>query len=432
MIQWLQRLVEAFDERMEDEDITPEQKNEYILRRKIIQVVNTVCKAARKSGVESEEFLEVAYKQTQFLAMAPCVETNVLPSFVRLSAMKSVVEGAEAGPEWWALLTPAELSFGDNTVSMGQLHIMQSELVANKVVAMQSQSKVQFRDQIAKLFSDMSSIKAAQLSNDTMKQIEALAMVVRAGVGSEALGTVEQFELFDKAISIIKDSNKAIASSLILFPAGRELCAAAEESKVKAKDVIERNKELEASIAQCESFEAFMANAPELEALDIKPVRAAFVALGLSAQKLQAFDMDSPDGVMPRLKAVVERGACASMAVVLFYLIHSLNGTPTDHDTQGNVKKLVLAFLGFAEMRGASECIRSYLPGPRQAIALLDYIPQGLEMVKVPDLSLHDCSILQTRFQSFAMESIWSKCVFDDGERLHRRCCPRPGPRQGE
>ena len=186
MIQWLQRLVEAFDDRMEDEDLTPEGNNEFILHNKIVQVVSAVCTAARKSGVESEEFLDVAYKQTQFLAMAPCVETNVFPSFVRLSAKKSVVERAEAGPEWWALLAPAELSLGDYAVSMGQLHMMQIELVANKVVAMQSQSKAEFRDQIAKLFGDMSAIKAAQLSNETMEQIEAIAMVVRLGVGSEA------------------------------------------------------------------------------------------------------------------------------------------------------------------------------------------------------------------------------------------------------
>ena len=131
MIQWLQRLVEAFDDRLEDEDLTQEGKNEFVVHKKIVQVVSAVCKAARKSGVESEEFLDVAYKQTQFLAMAPCVETNVLPSFVRLSAKKSVVERAEAGLEWWALLAPAELSLGDNAVSVGQLHIMQIELVAN-------------------------------------------------------------------------------------------------------------------------------------------------------------------------------------------------------------------------------------------------------------------------------------------------------------
>ena len=118
--------------------------------------------------------------------------------------------------------------------------MMQIELVANKVVAMQSQSKGELRDQIEKLFGDMPSIKAAQLSNETMKPIEAIAMVVRAGVGSEALSTVEQFEAFDKAVSMVKDSSKAIASSLILFPLGRELCAAAEQAKLKAKDVIEK------------------------------------------------------------------------------------------------------------------------------------------------------------------------------------------------
>ena len=120
-----------------------------------------------------------------------------------------------------------------------------------------------------------------------MKQIEAIAMIVRAGVGSEALSTVEQFEAFDKAVSMIKDSSKVIASSLILYPAGRELCAAAEQAKLKAKDVMERNRELEAAIAQREPFEALKAKAPELDAHDIKPVRAAFVALGLCAQKLQ-------------------------------------------------------------------------------------------------------------------------------------------------
>lgn len=121
IIQWLLRLVEAFDDRLEELDLSEDVKTDLIIHKKMVQAITSVRKAARKSGVESDDFLDASYKQTQFLAMPPSVERNVFPSFVRLSAKKSIVERAEVGPEWWALLAPAELSLGDRSVSMHDL-----------------------------------------------------------------------------------------------------------------------------------------------------------------------------------------------------------------------------------------------------------------------------------------------------------------------
>ena len=115
-----------------------------------------------------------------------------------------------------------------------------------------------------------------------------------------------------------------------------------------------------------------MGKAAELEADDIRPVHAAFVAWGFCLRQFPELDMDSADGVTPRLKEVVDAWACASMVAALGYLARCLAGDSPELDRRDHIKKLAKVFQGLADQTGASASLLVYLPGLKQAIALLD------------------------------------------------------------
>ena len=80
-VQWLQRLVEGFDSRVTDDDMTPEAQAELAVHRKPVESILAMCRAAKKAGVESPGFLSCALEQTKYLSMEPVVEQNIfLPS----------------------------------------------------------------------------------------------------------------------------------------------------------------------------------------------------------------------------------------------------------------------------------------------------------------------------------------------------------------
>lgn len=428
LIQWLQRLVEAFDERLQEPAITQEFKTELILHKKMIEVVVALCKAARKSGVESDDFLEVAYQQVQFMDMPPRIETNIFPTLVRMAAKKSVVERAKCGSEWWESLSPTSLSFGDSAINMGELASMQEELIANKIVAIQHQSKSEFHSDLDKLFGDMEAMKKAQLSATALEESLAVAMVAQVFSHKVALHTEEALKNFDNAIALVKDTKKAIASSLVLYPAGRDLVARAGDVKLKLIADVAKQQELQVGAEQCESFKDLATKAMELDAGDCRPVRAAFVTLGVSVSKFPDFKMDDPEGMAPRIKKVVGTWISAVSCASSGYLGRCLTGAPFEEERRDEIKKLVVVMQGFADLGSGSEDHRSALPALRQAASLLDSVPVGLAIVEKAtkeDLTVDDCKFLQLKFQNFSMVEEWAKLMVDPNTEQACEACSR-------
>ena len=177
-IQWIQRLVEAFEQRLaEEDDLVADDKPKLIVH-KGTEAVLALCKAARKGGTESSGFLDAALEQTRYLAMSPAVERNLFPAFIRMAAKKVSIECTPVGPEFWKNLAPLQICFGDSSVRMEDVAMLQRDLIANKITSLQEKRDT-FATDIATIFADDERFGDAGLCKGDEDQLDALAGLVR-------------------------------------------------------------------------------------------------------------------------------------------------------------------------------------------------------------------------------------------------------------
>ena len=179
--QWLARLQEAFEEQLKEADLADDSRSSLVIGKKKVDAIMTLCRAARKSGVESEGFLDIAFVQTQFLDKPPAVETNVFPFFIRKTAMRTTIERANCDAAWWALLSPAALSRLE-CQSFSSIMEMQSEFIAHKIISLQesADSVESFAEKFSALFTCEHACSTAQLDKDALEQVHALRTIVQA------------------------------------------------------------------------------------------------------------------------------------------------------------------------------------------------------------------------------------------------------------
>ena len=178
-IQWIQRLVEAFEQRLaEEDDLAADEKPKLVVHKKGTEAVLALCKAARKVGTESSGFLDAALEQTRYLAMSPAVERNLFPAFIRMVAKKVSIECTPVGPEFWKNLAPLQICFGDSSVRMEDVAMLQRDLIANKITSLQEKRDT-FATDIATMFADDERFGDAGLCKGDEDQLDALAGLVR-------------------------------------------------------------------------------------------------------------------------------------------------------------------------------------------------------------------------------------------------------------
>ena len=177
-LQWLARLVEAFDERNGEGNLELNLKAEMTVGKKPVEAILGMCEAAKKRGVEAGGFLQCALEQRRYLAVEPAVDGNVFPPFIRLVARRSVIENLDVGPGFWEALSPTQLSDGDSTLSMQAIAEMQQDLIANKIKSLQEKRDT-FMEQIWIMFADCTHFVDAGLAKNDQELIMVVARVVR-------------------------------------------------------------------------------------------------------------------------------------------------------------------------------------------------------------------------------------------------------------
>ena len=117
--------------------------------------------------------------------MSPAVERNLFPAFIRMAAKRVSIECTPVGPEFWKNLAPLQICFGDSSVRMEDVAMLQRDLIANKITSLQEKRDT-FATDIATMFADDERFGDAGLCKGDEDQLAALAGLVRCIGRSES------------------------------------------------------------------------------------------------------------------------------------------------------------------------------------------------------------------------------------------------------
>lgn len=375
-------------------------QTEFILAKKKVDAMIAMLRVAKRVGVEHEEFLSCAHEQVGFLSMAPPVEANLFPRFIRNAAKRAVFERAEAAPSAWKLLSPKDLSLGDTSVSMGQIHDLQRELLADKIVCLQQTDPAGLAASLGNLLGDPAAFLDAQLSDGDLLQVEALALVVKAAGGASICDGGD----LKGALEMVQNPELSVANALTLYLPGRSLVQKAEDSMKVASDLLAKVGEFRTAV---KASSAVIHLADFEWQSNVEVVETALVRLGSCFQRFTETELQHAEGEVSSMWAFVKAWVDAVLVSVLGVVEQQLHGRCSEDSKQMHLK-LIRCLLGFMRPGLTPEALLEKAPPLEQAMSLFDLVERGLKIADdARDLDLPDCAFAKQNFADFKFHESW-------------------------
>lgn len=288
-------------------------------------------------------------------------------------------------------------------------------------------------DNMTRLFeTDGTTYAKAQLAKGDEEQVRCLSFVL--GVAAKKISLLDdskaKFDKLEKCFAMVKDASNTIASSLTLYPAGRDVVVQADSELKRIRSSLERMDGVIAAVEHCESFEAMIGKPWDFDAC--KPVHGAFVNLGVAVQKFTDVELRAGCGELDRMWQVVLTWSGACLIETWRFLGLLIDGGFSEtqaNDRQQFLMKVLSTLQGLCAFEGAPEDCKKLKSAFQQASVLFEVMTKGHAIIqkheKPEPLEKDDCSFLQKNFQSFSLDGAWVDWLVDltanDAEKERER-----------
>ena len=144
------------------------------------------------------------------------MQASTFPFFLRVAARKKEVEGMEP-PLFWQELSAHRLVAGEGALTLSACSSVQREILANKLVALQSTDGDDFRKKLGALLAD-EPWKALQLEGALVSELNTLQTI--SAVVNQEFGDPDAIK---EAKIKVSDPKNSVCASIMLTARGRSL-----------------------------------------------------------------------------------------------------------------------------------------------------------------------------------------------------------------